>query len=431
MRRMAFILLLFAGLPTVQSEAVEVWRDQEKVAPTDRAFQRYLTVYNLPTDGNRRREARTVSRWWVNSLSMRSRIGRPVDVAGNLIRVDLRDYGWSADAWEKLAAQDHYVNEYSVSADVLNAIRYYSGSANPMLRADFFMAKTCVEPTYSQFLGLPATLKELFAVLGVQEDQVKRLGLNVGAARMESIVTLHNRQMERYPTITGYFWLTRDTKTNVGDQAVLDNLFGVRFDAGEYLFSLPNGLQGGYLANGKGEQQAAAPPDIAIDSQTSFQDKQVLNYRNCIGCHEKGIRDVEDVVSKLVRGRKLALEVYEKDKQIQLEQFYLTPLAETIGADQAKYAVAVNQSCGLTPQEASRFFLRVVHDYQEPLVDAPRAARELGVHPDKLPEVTDYAAKAYKAQSVSLLAIPAGEGVPVDQWEQLFGFAAAAAKVVK
>lgn len=426
---MAFILLILCGLPTVQSEAVEVWRDQEKLGP-DAKYMRYLTVYNLPAEENIRKEVRVANRWWVNSLSMRRRIARPYENPSTLIRLDLRDYGWTADAWEKLAAQDRYVNEYSVDADALNAIRYYSGSNTPLLRLDFFSAKTAVEPDYSRFLGLPGTLKELFAVLGVQEEQVKKLSLNIAGARLESIVTLHNRQLERYPTITGYFWLTRDTKTNVGDQAVLDNLFGVRADAGEFLFSLPNGLQAGYLANAKGEQQAAAPPDIAIDSQTSFKDKQVLNYRNCIGCHEKGIRDVDDVISSLIRGRKLAIESYKKDDQIKLEELYLSPLMETIGADQAKYALAVQQACGLTPQEVSRQFLRVIHDYQEPMVDSKRAARELGVHPDRLPEVMDYAAKKYPQQSLSLLAIPAGKGLPVDQWEQLFGFAAAAAKVV-
>ena len=424
---MALLLIaVLCGLPTMQSEAVEAWRDAERLG-VEAKNVRYLTLYNLPTDG-RRREARTVSRWLVNSLSMRKRLASPMQISDTVYRVDLRDYGWSAEAWDELAKKHTYTA--GIEPEAVNALAYYTGSYYPLVRLDFFAAKSIVEPDYSRFLGLPGTLKELFAVLGVQEEQVKKLSLNIAGARLESIVTLHNRQLERYPTITGYFWLTRDTKTNVGDQAVLDNLFGVRADAGEFLFSLPNGLQAGYLANAKGEQQAAAPPDIAIDSQTSFKDKQVLNYRNCIGCHEKGIRDVDDVISSLIRGRKLAIESYKKDDQIKLEELYLSPLMETIGADQAKYALAVQQACGLTPQEVSRQFLRVIHDYQEPMVDSKRAARELGVHPDRLPEVMDYAAKKYPQQSLSLLAIPAGKGLPVDQWEQLFGFAAAAAKVV-
>ena len=425
------LLILCAGLPTIQSEAVDVWRDQEKAAPADRPYLRYLILYNLTDDDGRRGEARVVSRWWIHSLSMRRRMTRPKEIGKTLLRVDLRDYAWSADAWEKLAAADRYVDEYSVDTDVLEALRYYSGSAKPLLRLDFFAARSCLEPDYSRFLGLPATLKELFAVLGVQEEAVKKLSLNIAGAKLESIVTLHNRQVERYPTITGYFWKTRDVKSNVGDQAVLDNLFGVRADAGEYLFTLPNGLQGGYLTNGKGEQQAVAPAEIAVDSQTSFQDKQVFNYRNCIGCHEKGIRDVDDVVSALVKGRRLAIETYSKEDQRRIEELYLAPLVQTIGVDQGRYALAVYEACGRTPQEASRQFLRLIHEYQEPLVDAARAARELGVEVAALAAVLDRAARAYPAQSLSLLAIPAGAGLPVDQWEALFGFAAAAAKGAK
>lgn len=423
-----FLLAIICGLPTIQSEAVEAWRDVEKLPALDAKNARYLTAYTIPSEGSQRREARTVSAAWVNSLSMRRRMARPKDIAGSVMRVDLRDYGWSADAWEKLVAQDRYVNEYSVDADALNALRYYTGSNTPLVRLDWFLTKTCLEPDYSRFLGLPGTLKELQTFLGVQEGDVKKLSLNVGGARLESIVAPHNRQLERYPTITGYFWLTRDTKTNIGKQAVLDNLFGVQSDAGEFLFSLPNGLQGGYLADGQGKQQVAAPPDIAIDTQTAFHDKQVLNYRSCIGCHEQGIREFQDVVSSLVKGRKLAIDTYSKEKQIALEEFYLSPLGQQITADQVKFTLALNQACGLTPQEFSRGFLKLVYDYQERKVDDVRAARELGINVDELPAVLNQAAKVYPEQSLSLLAIPAGHPIAVDQWEQLFGFASAAVR---
>ena len=410
----------------MQSEAVEAWRDAERLG-VEAKNVRYFTLYNLPTDG-RRREARTVSRWLINSLSMRKRLASPKQISDTVYRVDLRDYGWSAEAWDELAKKHTYTA--GIEPESVNALAYYTGSYYPLVRLDFFAAKSIIEPDYSRFLGLPGTLKELFGVLGVQEDAVKKLSLNVGAAKLDSIVALHNRQLERYPTITGYFWLTRDAKSDVGDQAVLDNLFGIRADAGEFLFSLPNGLQAGYLADAQGKQQAVAPADIAIDSQTSFKDKQVFNYRSCIGCHEKGIISINDVVSGLIRGRKLAIDSYEKGKQIALEEFYLSPLGEAITADQVKYTLAVNQACGLTPQEASRQFLRLVYDYQEAKVDSIRAARELGVPIEQLPKVMDDAARAYPQQSLSLLSIPAGESISVDQWEQLFGFAAAAAKVV-
>ena len=182
MKRMALLLtVLLCGLPTIESEAVEAWRDVEKVVPPDRPFVRYLTLQSIPNDV-RRKAARAVARGWVNHLSMRRRIAYPAEQTGTLIRVDLRDYGWDAADWEELVKDDPYVSYYTVEKETLDALAYHTGASRAIARFDRFAAKTCTEPLYSQFLNLPADLETLQKQFGVQKDAVKNLALIQRAA---------------------------------------------------------------------------------------------------------------------------------------------------------------------------------------------------------------------------------------------------------
>ena len=60
------------------------------------------------------------------------------------------------------------------------------------------------------------------------------------------------------------------------------------------IFTLPNGLQGYYLANGKGERIDSAPTAIVTDKNAS--DQTVRNGLSCMRCHERGMLTFTDVV---------------------------------------------------------------------------------------------------------------------------------------
>src|SRR5437899_182451 len=70
------------------------------------------------------------------------------------------------------------------------------------------------------------------------------------------------------------------------------------FSGGEMIFSLPNGLQGYYLANAKGARLELAPTDIVTDKFA--EDKTVRNGLACMRCHDSGMKDFVDTVRPAV-----------------------------------------------------------------------------------------------------------------------------------
>jgi len=326
----------------------------------------------------------------------------------------LRDYKWPAEAWEVLAKEEPYFFIEWLDPSTAKLLSDESKSSLALLRMDYFIAKTSYEPHYSQFLSLPDTVNELQKKFAVQVEDVERLSLNAGGAVLSSIVALHNRQLERYPTITGYFWQSYDVINNKGKRSVIDNVEGVERDGGEFIWSLPNGLQGYYLANAKGEQLSIVPAGIAQDSKTPFQDKQVYVARSCVLCHATGINTFSDVISKLIRGRQIQLKSYNHDRALSLEEFYLSDLGEKIVQDQEIYQRAVRRCNGSDVDDNAARYTNVVFAYEQQKVNLETAAREVGISADKFRLVAE------QVTNGTVKVLEAGEVVARDAWENSF-----------
>jgi len=70
----------------------------------EQQYIRYLSLYNIPQ--HRRRDVAAIVSFMVNSLSTRRRMYIPVFVGNSdetVIRLNIRDYEWNRDAWEKMA----------------------------------------------------------------------------------------------------------------------------------------------------------------------------------------------------------------------------------------------------------------------------------------------------------------------------------------
>lgn len=422
MEQVSFLMLLLVAImvafPSPMSEVKSAYLDAVRLPPAEAAFVRYLTTYaaEKPVDDV------PVLKFWSNSISLRKRLAAPVQVTPTLYRVDLREFNWKAETWEELAKTDVYFCTPWLGEDVVK-LAALTGSSGPVLRADWFIAKTSIEPFYSKFLGLGKTVAEVQKLLGVHEADVKEHTLNAQGAVLQSIVALHNRQLERYPSIMGYWWQSRDTNANVAKRNVLENLEQITPDGGEYIFSLPNGLQGYYLSNGAGEQVAAVPEEIAVDSVTRFQSKTVTNARSCVVCHDNGLRPFADVISRMIRTSPATLIDPDKQRAIKLEELYLSDLQGKLAVDSANYAAAVKATNGLETHANAIAFERVVHWYIEGRVDAKTAARELGVE--------DFREVAKKSADQNVIAIAAGEPVARDAWETAFAGAAVLALKVE
>lgn len=89
------------GQPAV--ELAKAVHDVRQLPPEIAAQTRYLSLYNFPDESERRRVIAAVS-MLANSASTAPLIARPTLVNDTLLRIDLCDYGWTADLWEALVA---------------------------------------------------------------------------------------------------------------------------------------------------------------------------------------------------------------------------------------------------------------------------------------------------------------------------------------
>ena len=122
----------------------------------------------------------------------------------------------------------------------------------------------------------------------ILQDSLSDL-VSEGAVTMgfsQSGVTVNNRVLSRinisYGTSYGYLWGSRDFLERGGASDLHFNP-EVPADAGEYIFSLPNGLQGYFILNSKGELIQAA--DVRIARDPLRNDHTVFAPASCISCH--------------------------------------------------------------------------------------------------------------------------------------------------
>ncbi len=284
-----------------------ILQDLEERPSTSRRFLRYFTLtnlYNSGADDELLKTYRAALSKLVNSLSWGRNIVQPqtIDPAGAILRIDLRDYGWTDDTWDRIVKSYTYRIDYqSVEA---RAIRAATGDDLAFLRGDWFVARAAIPPLYHDILGIPKTEKELEELLGIDtarnlaKQKAARAGFN------GSGVSQNNRLIERHDSPHGAYWRSFDFQGNNG----LKNLFahplgaagGQNFehDGGEIIFTLPNGLQGYMLVDAKGNRIDQGPIDVVSDPKRP--DRKVVNGLSCMSCHTSGIIPKEDQVRQTV-----------------------------------------------------------------------------------------------------------------------------------
>jgi hypothetical protein len=422
----AVLVLMLGQLPGPASEMQAAANDLATMPELERPHFRYLTTFNLAETSQP--DAVKTARFWLNSLSQRKRMSAPVAVTQTLHRIDIREYGWQSTAWETLTATDPYFRfgyltpeRYAKTYQAERYLRFYTQSSGAVMRMDYFVAKTSKEPHYSAFLGLPKDLAALKKQYFLQEKEAKSIYLHTGGSVVRSGVTLNNRKLTRIPSMLGYWYQSQDVKSNdpTKNQNVLHNLFDIQQDAGEFIWSLPNGLQGYYIADAEGAQVPFADPEIASDTATSYRNKLVVAPRSCVGCHSTGLNDVKDVISGMLeqdmdKPNQRVISTFNKQHQMELEEFYLGGLSSQMTRDRMIYTDAVKRATGLEPTEAAKLHQQMAHAYDEILVNRAAAATELGMTSQEL---------QIKGQNVLnnvLAASLGGEGIPRDAWESIY-----------
>lgn len=364
--------------------------DLKATEPRHRRFIRYFSFHNLVNAGAGtaalQRYHHALSKL-VNSLSWHPRVTVPrtLDPAGSLVRIDLRDYQWTASQWNRVVALYPYTIP-SRSA-WFRAVAAATATELPYLRADWFVATASQPPLYHDLLQLPTTDRDLErqlrvdVPLDIQEDRVVRAGFNgSGVAR-------NNRLLERHDGAFGAYWRSYDFADNTGRQNLFEHPLGpfaggngFEHSGGEIIFNLPNGLQAYLLVDANGRRLDRAPLEIVSDPKRP--DRAVTNGLSCMSCHFQGLIHKADQVrahvekNSQVFGREEAAVVRA---QYVAEDRFKALLDED--AERFRKALARTGAPAGEPEPIVTLALRY-----EGEVDLPAAAGELGLTPGQFRE---------------------------------------------
>ncbi|MCM2370023.1 c-type cytochrome domain-containing protein [Aporhodopirellula aestuarii] len=203
----------------------------------------------------------------------------------NLFDLVLLEYPYSI-GYEASETYDRLAMEYMHPAGMVRPI--------PYVRVDWFCSTALQPALYNDLMQLPRHLDQLEKQLGVDSRANIRDGIAQRGAVAVSGVSHNNRAMERHPSNHGSYWKSIDYASSKGRDNLFADPINLHGAGGEMIFSLPNGLQGYYLATGDGLRLDAAPTTIVTDKFS--EDKNVRNGLSCIRCHDRGMKPFRDDV---------------------------------------------------------------------------------------------------------------------------------------
>lgn len=448
--------------------------DCMRLQPGERLLTRYLWLGAIPAA--RRAVFLKVLSFHVNSLSRESEVYVPRLVTNDLVAVNYLAYAWNPAIWERLATVDPYfhqkvklpadsivktvwpggkaldgksykANKYNeklkagtvidaaapwLPANEINQLREFTLSEAPVLRADWFINQTAI-PTdriagYYDWLGLGKKEADFQKLIGANVEESRRVKREVAAALARSGVTLQNRGIVRFQSLTGGYWTTQDFKTSIKRQNVIRLLDQDREppqgDASEQYGFLPNGLFAYWLQNKDGDRQDFAPDFIASDHQTRGNDRRIHAGKSCIACHVEGLRPVDDYIRKLYRDT-ITLTEPDYKKFLRLRQLYLSDLDRWLKRDNEDYAQALWVVSGMKPAEMARAYNRVWDDYAETDLLPADAANELGVSERQLYDSLWGYLKTTGTLDPILASFLQDPPLPIrrEHWEEVYGVA--------
>jgi serine/threonine-protein kinase len=413
-----------------------------------RPFLRYFTLTNLynnhqQVSDDEMRLYRAALSKLVNSLSWQNAIVLPtaIDAEQTIFAVDLRDLGWDKnDLWKQILRVYPYGLKHDRSpdrslADVASNVYRLASSDLPYIRADWFIANASRPPLYHTMLELPTDAKDLEKKLNVDSESDFRRGKLKRAGFATSGVSNQNRLVDRHDAIHGAYWRSYDFKSNEGPGNLFRRPLGPKFDnhpfenlafesdGGEMIFHLPNGLQGYFLTNGKGERIDSGPIEVVSDALKTSGTPAIVTGLSCMACHKHGPIRFKDTVAASVA---VGGDALRKVQDLFPPQ---EAMDQTLADDEDRFLRSLSKACGP--------FLQIDDDkdkdiraFPEPIsaiavqygkdISAAEAAYELGLPgPD---ELASRIQSNPQLRELGLAPLANGERIKRETWQSLKEF---------
>jgi mono/diheme cytochrome c family protein len=228
--------------------------------------------------------------WRENSVTL-STVGK----SGLLYSVNIRDLGWDPEDWRSLFSPLCNSPGSSPKSSLQIPKDLNQDGRCPIVPVGPFVAQAMTTASYDTFIWkhmlgrLAVDGVSQFAEVGqkatsILQDDLSDLTLEGGVSMgfSQSGVTVNNRVLARVPIAYGYLWGSRDFFDRGGGSDLRVNP-EVPADAGEYIFSLPNGLQAYFILNSNG--QLIQNADVRIARDPLRNDHTVFAPASCISCH--------------------------------------------------------------------------------------------------------------------------------------------------
>lgn len=469
----AAVVVALALLPSLvkaspQDAVLAAAKDVSRLTPEIAKRTRYLSLYAVPEV--QREQFLRVLAGHLNLLSLEPDLVKPV-VVGQLVRVNLDDYGWRASTWDQL--KDPYFTvtlrtnssgsgtgkpkksgkgkkgKSSRSASRLETVLAPWLATSPEARtllstiiartqakvsvvdARWFLYQTGAQadrkPGYYDFLGIKdqKTFERIVGFSGKLMKDSRRKELLEAVAI--SGVAQQPRRIGVFPTLGPLrLWKTFDNKVAIDKRNPLRVLNGgFQFDATEEFGPLPNGLWVFGLFDSQGQRQDSAPDFVGGDHTSVSNDKRIHVGVSCIRCHwpNAGINPIDSWARSLLSGP-LVLRSPDPKKARELRQLYLRDLEGPIEDDRRTFTRTLKGLTDLTPKEYAAAYGDFWADYEAP-VTLDRAARDLGTTPKQFKAALEKQARGtgYTDTVLAVYLLPRPGVIPRRQWEEAYGLA--------
>lgn len=313
-----------------------------------------------------------------NSLSLEENITLPtaIDARRTIYRINLEDFNLDSDirfgsysggydrpysnGWDLvLNAEPFKMESFTVAGEVIKGL---AQTDFPWLHAENFnFIAHSDDNVYYRALNIAENINTIFTDLGVNlqqlidDEEIICTGGNGSEISQQKNRLLCRVECERSLLCKGdgYLWGTFDpiALNGVPERDLFANPlladFGLdsafEFAASEWIFTLPNGLQGYFLANAAGLRQAEAPLDVVNDTGNGAKFGGVIEAAiSCHECHSKGLIPFPDQIRSHVERN-----ASEFDQDVRDKVFAIFPepraLIAQFKVDNDAYAVALNR----------------------------------------------------------------------------------------
>ena len=312
----------FASVTGVDYVLKHILAHQRSLPANSQRFLRYFSSNHLLTRGATRDELNLHRDALAKTINHLTYERDPVTVeaidgeTASVFAVDIRKLGWHRDALQcvgdtssgkkSLTTYDLLLLEYPYGIGYEDSETFGRLTTEfmkpaglvrqiPYLRIDWFCSLALQPILYHDIMHLPTNVADLEReIIGVDVAAELENHKVARGAVILSGVSRNNRAAERYSSPHGAYWKSIDYATNKGNENIFRDPIHLNGVGGEMIFSLPNGLQGFYLADAAGRRIDAGPIEIVTDKFS--EDKVVRNALSCVRCHDRGMKPFKDVV---------------------------------------------------------------------------------------------------------------------------------------